>query len=841
MRKYLRFVILINATVLILITACRREARPTPEPDAGQVAVVTATPAAQTEGRGVVSTATETATSAPPTDTATPAPTPTVTPTPTSTPVPSARLETARRAYRNGLMTEARTEFDRVIQDASATPDEQRESLFWRGRSEIALGEYNIARVTFDVFTEQYTDDALTPAAYFNQALALQALGLYTDTIVAYQASVTPDSPITSYVYERMGDFALQQEQFADAVEWYSTGLNATDVNSFQVHLREGIAEAHLGLEDYDAALAQYDAILDVSQFAAYRAKITRLKGEAYLAADDRAAAQATFQEALDAYPAEYESYLGLITMVRQNMTIDEYQRGYTDYYGGRAYKPAIDAMERYLAQEPETNGDEALWVIARSWRAEGDYNQAIEAFDRLIEAYPNTNRWFEAHLERARTMGWQDRITPAIQAYRDFVAAHPDHPLSPDAAWRAALLELRIGRLDAAYENFQAVAEQYPTSDFADDALYWGGIAAYRNEKFADAGALWFALLSNYDSSDFAPDARFWQAKALLASGNTEEARAMLERLATQHFSYYGLRARDVLAADDPLAAPAPSTPLALDATEPDRATIQALQAEVETWLADWLGLNSSANLSVLDSQIQADPALIRAEMLHTFGLIAEANNEYATVLDNWSGNILALYQLAIRFKEREAYHLSMRAAQQVMWAAPEADPADMPVYIRQLVYPTYFKDLVLAWAEERNLDPALVFGLIRQESFYNTTALSSASARGLMQIIPPTGADIAEANNTPNYTVETLWLPYRNIEFGTWYLRQMLTFFDENQFAALSAYNAGPGNVSSWQPFPADFDLYVVQIPLFEPRTYIRRIYVNIGQYRDIYGVQE
>ena len=74
-------------------------------------------------------------------------------------------------------------------------------------------------------------------------------------------------------------------------------------------------------------------------------------------------------------------------------------------------------------------------------------------------------------------------------------------------------------------------------------------------------------------------------------------------------------------------------------------------------------------------------------------------------------------------------------------------------------------------------------------------------------MQIIPLTGQDIAMRLGDDDYTLDTLWLPHQNVEFGTSYIRQMLDFLDQDRFAALAAYNAGPGNVQSWLPFPDDF----------------------------------
>jgi soluble lytic murein transglycosylase len=714
-------------------------------------------------------------------------------------------------------------------------PDEQRLALFSRGRSELLSGQYSTAQTTFALFAEQFPDDDLTPAAHFNRALALESLGRYSDAIAAYQASLLPDSPIAAYIYERLGDLALLQDQPEAAINWYMAGAEATDGAGFQVHLREGIAEAHLNQEHYDEAIAEYEAILNIARIPAYRAKISRLIGEAYLAAENEEAALAQFQQSLDQYPDAYDSYLALVTLVNRNLPVNEFQRGYTDYYGGQAYQPAAEAMARYLAGGATDRADEAAWIMGLARRASGDYPRAIDAFDRLINQYPDSAFWDEAHLERARTLGWRGDADAAIAAYRQFAASYANSPAAPEALWRAALLELNAHRLDDAQRNFRAVAQQYPASPLADEALYWGGIAAYQNGQLAEAETTWADLLTNYPASDLARPASFWQAKALLTLGQSEQAQPLLQQLVGQPFNYYGLRARDILAADNPLAAPALGTALNL-APLSTEAEAQ-LQAEAETWLANWLGLSETARLSSLDRQIQSDPAFTRAEMLHTFGLLEEALEEYETVKATWNDNPLAMYQLALHFKEQGAYRLSILSAVRLVELSPTTDPADVPNFIRRLIYPTYFHGLVLAQAERFNLDPALVFALIRQESLFQPDARSHADARGLMQVIPPTGADIAQRTNTNDYTHDSLFLPYRSIEFGAWFLRSMLDFLDGHQFAALAAYNAGPGNVQSWQPFPEDLDIFVAQIPLLEPREYIRRIYLNLANYREIY----
>jgi soluble lytic murein transglycosylase len=109
---------------------------------------------------------------------------------------------------------------------------------------------------------------------------------------------------------------------------------------------------------------------------------------------------------------------------------------------------------------------------------------------------------------------------------------------------------------------------------------------------------------------------------------------------------------------------------------------------------------------------------------------------------------------------------------------------------------------------------------------------------ARGLMQVMPTTGEYVAERSEFGNFNTDQLWLPYINIKFGAWYINQQLGIFDNNQFAALAAYNAGPGNVLEWIDISDDLDIFVESIPFRESRLYIRKIYVNLEAYRRIYG---
>ena len=131
--------------------------------------------------------------------------------------------------------------------------------------------------------------------------------------------------------------------------------------------------------------------------------------------------------------------------------------------------------------------------------------------------------------------------------------------------------------------------------------------------------------------------------------------------------------------------------------------------------------------------------------------------------------------------------------------------------------------------------------FALLRQESLFESFARSGAAAQGLSQVIPDTGAYIAQRLNWPDYVNEDLYKPYVGIAFGGYYLDQQIDAFDGSVHAALSAYNGGPGNAARWyETAGPDLDLFVETVDFAETRTYIERIFTGFAIYRALYGAE-
>jgi soluble lytic murein transglycosylase len=121
-------------------------------------------------------------------------------------------------------------------------------------------------------------------------------------------------------------------------------------------------------------------------------------------------------------------------------------------------------------------------------------------------------------------------------------------------------------------------------------------------------------------------------------------------------------------------------------------------------------------------------------------------------------------------------------------------------PPWYERLVYPLRYEPIVRGHAEQYDLDPALLAGVIYAESEFDRKAHSSAGAIGLMQLLPATAEGIAKRTGGSAFVVDDLYDPELNVRYGAWYLRHLLDRYGDER-TALAAYHAGQGNVDTWR----------------------------------------
>lgn len=152
---------------------------------------------------------------------------------------------------------------------------------------------------------------------------------------------------------------------------------------------------------------------------------------------------------------------------------------------------------------------------------------------------------------------------------------------------------------------------------------------------------------------------------------------------------------------------------------------------------------------------------------------------------------------------------------------------------------YPLPHQDLVFDTASEQQVDPYLVFAIIRAESKYQTAAESPVGAKGLMQIMPETAEWIAEQKGIEDFQAEDLHDPEVNIQFGCWYLQSLQNEFQGNIPLTVAAYNAGRGKVEEWiKTGQWDGQMKKIDdIPFPETRKYVKNVMKNYEAYQAIY----
>lgn len=143
-------------------------------------------------------------------------------------------------------------------------------------------------------------------------------------------------------------------------------------------------------------------------------------------------------------------------------------------------------------------------------------------------------------------------------------------------------------------------------------------------------------------------------------------------------------------------------------------------------------------------------------------------------------------------------------------------------------LRFPLAYYDQVQKNAVVQNLSPAVIFGLIRRESAFNQNAQSPVGARGLMQIMPKTGQQIARELKEKWKSTNQLLNPVTNVKYGSYYYKQLLNQFSGHYALAAAAYNAGPHRVKRWLPTenPLAADIWIEAIPFKETRAYVSAV---------------
>ncbi len=283
----------------------------------------------------------------------------------------------------------------------------------------------------------------------------------------------------------------------------------------------------------------------------------------------------------------------------------------------------------------------------------------------------------------------------------------------------------------------------------------------------------------------------RYWRARALKAMGQTGEAEKIFFALGSE-YNYYGQ-----LASEEISVASAPS--------------ILAYGYQP-----------SSDELSAM----YAHPAIQRTLALYRMDLRTDASNEWAWAVRNFDDKqLLVASEIARR---NEMYDRAINAANRTV-----------QLHDFSLRYLAPYRDSLRGHINQYGLEEAWVYGLMRQESRFVAMAKSNVGASGLMQIMPATARWVAHKMGMKNYRKPLVRQLETNLSLGTYYMKTVLAWFDNNPVLAAAAYNAGPSRARQWRGDTSlEGAIYAETIPFDETRDYVKKVMSNTVYYAQLFG---
>lgn len=754
-------------------------------------------------------------------------PTPTVTPTPQ----PKARISLGEAHILAGDYESALNEFW-TARAQSTDPEIIAAAQLGVGRVLLLQSKNASAVEQLNWLLTNVPEGETRNTAYFYLAKAYEKLEQYGPAAEAYGNYLRLEpGPLDSEIYEMQGDAYRAVGDHVNALTAFHAARERSVPNDTDT-LDIKIAQELSSTGDDPVAINAFLLLYDTSTSDSVKAQVNFLLGQIYLRINEPEQAYARFQDNVNHYYEFYDAFSGLVALVDANQIVDERMRGIVDYYAGK-YGVAIEAFDRFTYNNPDHPGDVHYYKALSLWN-NGYYEEEIAEWDKLIQDHPTDEKYPTAFLEKSTTLyNNLFRFEEAANTLLSFVAKVPDSPKAPDFLYRAARIYELGGFLSKAAETWERIINEYPSADEAYSGLFQAGIVYYRLGSYEQAQVTFQRIIVLALSPEEQASAYFWVGKCLEAIGKSEDSQGYYRQAVTADpTGYYSIRADEKLNGFNPFPLSA-STDLSIDLA------LDKLPAD--EWMISTFKLDPATNLSD-NTALNVFPRFLRGNEFTRLGLRDSARGEFDALREELKTDPLNTYRLLNYLVEHGYYQVAVLSSRQVLDQAglSQADTLTLaPVYFNHIRFGIFFREIIVAAANENGMDPLLLFSVIRQESLFEPSIVSSADARGLMQIIPAVGEEIAANFIWPtNFVVSDLDRPVVNVRLGTHFLKNWVNYFDGSVPAALSAYNAGIGSTIPWDELAGgDVDLFVELIRFEQTRDYIRLIAENYAIYKLIY----
>ena len=515
--------------------------------------------------------------------------------------------------------------------------------------------------------------------------------------------------------------------------------------------------------------------------------------------------AEADLRQALDYGPRNEGARDAAILIDRERWPLDpsdELRLGRA-LLAARAWEPAHRRLAHYVL-DGVTPGlpdrDELLAALGEALFRLGRYRDTVAALSTLTGAEVEDELRSPALYWTGRALLRQGEVAASESTLLGLAESHPDSPWAALGLYILLTYELETGFGPRARRFLGELVRVGPRSAEMRLAVMELASSDYLAGNYATAAETFDRYLTSGSSASARQQAGFWAALSHEQAGDPGGARERLLGVYREDpLGFYGTLAGEqvgapVLPADLP-PGPAPAPPSA--ATEFANAVLRLRAHRL---------VPTSGSLSF----------------------------EFERLIDHFDERFGSSYEFAEALIE-----LGLPLQAITLGRRIRAEEGSWNLRLLRIVHPFRHGELIVRKAQARGLDPFFVAGLIRQESGFDAEISSASGAWGMMQLMPPTAREVA-GNLGIAYSLEGLRDPETNVTLGTSYLATMVRRFNGKPEDILSAYNAGPGRMRTWQGDSTyrDRDVFVEHIPFEETRNYVKLVQAYARVYTALYG---
>jgi len=655
-------------------------------------------------------------------------------------------------------------------------------------------------------------------------------------------ADALPNGPLrqkASYVLARLLQKQSEKKDLEEAAARFTA---ASELPALSERSQLHLADVAALLGDQKLVRKAQEVIVN-SKTASPKARAAAMYAiaQSFLAEGDQSNARQSFEKvttiAADSQYALGSSYYLADMDLKSESTATA---GGTDLSQVEKRQQAINQFRNYLKQAPDgrfaedivmtlenvpggpTAQDHSLFAAVKF--ARGHHASALEHWRKA----GNTSEWYKQAVCLMRT----GKGTEGKALLLSGIKNHANDSAVVDAATRLAKASNRVGAV-AVWNTVLALGSRYD-----DVALYNLAIRAPSN---AAALPYYAQIVSKYPNSTHASDANWWLAWSELEAGSAAKALPQLEAGANRFadtragakFAYWIGKVHEK-AGHKELAKAAYRRTADMQPWNYYAYRAEARIAALSGGKDEGWRTNPNRRAAWSQDVVQQwswpePPAKLAAEAGDTIAVLTDLGqwDECLELVPANAGHLRAFY-LAKLGRPLPA----INAATTKLKGKPEKTE------LWELAYPLLHAKLIAQAGSKNHVDPLLVQALIREESRYNSQAVSSSNALGLMQLLPGTAYGVAKRIGIKIGAHSDIHDVGNNIRLGTDYLSYVHQRHNGNSLFAVASYNGGPNAVARWaQHMPADTDVFVENIPFRETRDYVRKVFSSYWNYRKIY----